>query len=290
MHELLLFGQVPAKRRDQLVQILAGVSGMQPQRVIERHLVYKPYRTPGQRGHQVGGSQGIQNAQAQALQGQLHGDLFYLHLVAEVEDGHFGTENPTAATSNEDADTGIVDINGQDPSEDVIVSRRHTEGTFQRSSSDSTKQSWALRFSDLPEVAGRRPVTSRLISGVDIIDGNPFNFMDSLGYTYVTEYVLEGHRVVHKNLILLLHRILRLQGDSTGSLGPKKQTPSPQSLAPLDPSDAYILQASVRVQDGNKPESMTLGINELRGFKELMKGVLDMEVGDRLALDTRVKS
>lgn len=61
------------------------------------------------------------------------------------------------------------------------------------------------------------------------------------------------------------------------------------TLQPLDPSGMYLLQASIRVQDGNKPESMSMGINELKAFKDLMKGVVEMEVGDRLALDTRAR-
>lgn len=32
-----------------------------------------------------------------------------------------------------------------------------------------------------------------------------------------------------------------------------------------------------------------MGINELKAFKDLMKGVVEMEVGDRLALDTRAR-
>lgn len=61
------------------------------------------------------------------------------------------------------------------------------------------------------------------------------------------------------------------------------------SWVPFDRSGSYILQASIRVQDGSKPESMTLGITELQAFKEMMKGVVNLEVGDRLAMDTRVK-
>ena len=57
----------------------------------------------------------------------------------------------------------------------------------------------------------------------------------------------------------------------------------------LDPSGAYVLQAAVRIQDGSKVETMTKGTNELLALKEMLKGVVDMEVGDRLALDTRVK-
>ena len=57
----------------------------------------------------------------------------------------------------------------------------------------------------------------------------------------------------------------------------------------LDLSGTYILQASVRIQDGSKVESMTKGVNELLGLKETLKGVVELEIGDRLALDTRVR-
>ena len=70
---------------------------------------------------------------------------------------------------------------------------------------------------------------------------------------------------------------------------PVNPLPPLESLRPLDPSGGYILQASIRVQDGNKPETMTLAMSELVRFRELMKGVVDMEVGDRLALDTRMR-
>ncbi len=63
-----------------------------------------------------------------------------------------------------------------------------------------------------------------------------------------------------------------------------------QDYIPFDLSGAYVLQASVRLQDGNRPESITLGLNELKNIKEMMKGVVDLEPGDRLALDTRVKN
>ena len=84
MHELLLFGQVPSARHDQILNILAGVAAMQPVPVFEKHLVFKPNRLPASaRPVQVGGAQDIQKSQVQALQAQNQGDLFYLQLVAE---------------------------------------------------------------------------------------------------------------------------------------------------------------------------------------------------------------
>ena len=45
----------------------------------------------------------------------------------------------------------------------------------------------------------------------------------------------------------------------------------------------------MRVQDGSKVETMTKGVNELLSLKETLKGVVELEIGDRLALDTRVR-
>ena len=88
MHELLLFGQIPASRHDQVLNILAGVAAMQPVPVLEKHLIFKPNRLPASaRPVQVGGAQDIQKSQVQALQAQNQGDLFYMQLVAEAFDG-----------------------------------------------------------------------------------------------------------------------------------------------------------------------------------------------------------
>lgn len=62
-----------------------------------------------------------------------------------------------------------------------------------------------------------------------------------------------------------------------------------ESATPLDPSGSYILQASVRVQDGQKVDRMQQGSTELLGLKELLKGAVELEMADRLSMDTRVR-
>ena len=57
----------------------------------------------------------------------------------------------------------------------------------------------------------------------------------------------------------------------------------------LDPSGTYTLEAQIKVQDGSKVELMNRGMNELQNLKETLKGVVDLDVGDRLAMDTRVR-
>ena len=57
----------------------------------------------------------------------------------------------------------------------------------------------------------------------------------------------------------------------------------------VDPSGSYLIQASIRVHDGSKVELMNRATAELMNLKELLKGVVDLEMGDRLAMDTRVR-
>ncbi|KAH0543643.1 hypothetical protein FGG08_002081 [Glutinoglossum americanum] len=297
MHELLLFAQIPLSRHNQLLRILCGIAGTQPQRVVERHLIFMPRKIHDSRGQQVGGTQTVQNQQAQALQGQLHGELFHLQLVGEIDDGQFADEDGrTLEGEQEEEDEVMKDAAGGK----IEILAKPEPSPLKAPSGDSVekpfyhfeKQRWSLRFHDLPEVPVRRPVTSRMVSSVDIIDGNAIEFMDALGYKYVSEYILEGHRVTHNNLTLLLHHIMLfppLPPNGTSISSPRKSLPPYCSLVPLDQSGGYVLQASALVQDGTKPESITLGISQLKAFKDMMKGVVELEIGDRLALDTRVK-
>ena len=99
--------------------------------------------------------------------------------------------------------------------------------------------------------------------------------------------------MVHNNVVLLLHRLFQLPTLAHGTI-PRPATewddvPRFDSWTPLDSSGAYVLQASVRVQDGGKPETMTLGLNELLAVKDTLRGIVDLEPGDRLAMDTRVR-
>jgi len=100
MYELSLFGQVSGSRHDQVLKVLAGVAAMPPRTLHERHLVFKPTKPPLRRPVQVGGSQGIQDAQKAAKQAQNTGDLYYLRLVETLgttEHAHDSTKTNTKA-------------------------------------------------------------------------------------------------------------------------------------------------------------------------------------------------
>ena len=106
-------------------------------------------------------------------------------------------------------------------------------------------------------------------------------------FRFVNEFLLEGHRLVHKNAVLTLFRLLRVS--DVPQAAPSTQLPALESLVPLDPSGAFLLEACVRVDDRTKPNLVSAATDELNAFRERMRGSVDMKAPERLALDTRVR-
>ncbi|KAI9708021.1 MAG: Mediator of RNA polymerase II transcription subunit 18 [Bogoriella megaspora] len=224
MQELLLYGQVPASRHSQVLNILAGIAAMQPRRVVERHLLYKP-NIPGQRA-QVGGSQSINQKKSQV---QAPKEVSIAHLVCEVSQVEGKGSSHIAMNEN-------VRFMCSNPA-------------------STSKRSLAL-----------------------------------IKYTsFVGEYIIEGSRFIHGNVILLLHKVLRHPQPPATTVDPTIPLESLAPYQPLDESGVYLLEASVRIEDASKPEVVTQGQNELLSFKETMKGSVEMKTVTRLAMDTRAR-
>lgn len=62
-----------------------------------------------------------------------------------------------------------------------------------------------------------------------------------------------------------------------------------EQLRTLDPVGGWIAHASVKVLNNSDVESLGQAVNELTLVKEMVKGVVDLEVVERLALDTRCR-
>lgn len=95
--------------------------------------------------------------------------------------------------------------------------------------------------------------------------------------SHTSTFHVSGHRFTHLYTSLILSRV-HIPASS----------PSETSRL-LDPSGTYLLQVSLRVQDGSKPELMSRGISELVALRDMLKGVVELVVPDRLSLDTRLR-
>ena len=104
----------------------------------------------------------------------------------------------------------------------------------------------------------------------------------------MNEYVLEGHRFILNNAILLLHRILQYPDVHTDT-SPRSTLPAFSSLIPFDASGAYLLEVKIRLSDGINPALVNTGNQEMERLRTMLRGVVDLNVPDRLALDTRVR-
>jgi hypothetical protein len=153
MHKLLLYGQVPAARHDQVLKILAGVAAMQPQRILERRIIYRPEREPEEPGSNLrrGGTQAVAVKQTKP-QSTAATTLYYTHLVQKLTDADFGTTKGTeGATLSADVDFE----GGEEPV-------------------------WSVLFEDIPDT-GDRGVSIRFSNSTDLIGGDPHAHMLAAG-------------------------------------------------------------------------------------------------------------
>ncbi|KAF2635133.1 hypothetical protein P280DRAFT_493856 [Massarina eburnea CBS 473.64] len=262
MHELLLYGQVPSARHDQVLKILAGVAAMQPRRVLERHIIYRPTREPEEPGAHLSRRGGTQNVAGKPVKQSAVKDLFYQQLVQKLSNEDFG------------AGTGHSQQDGR---------------TLSALVKPGEEPKWSLEFQDLPDT-GDRGVSIRQTSTTHLVSGDPHAWMVAAGpHHFVSEYYIEGHRFVHGNVVILLHRVLHEPGVRSLETAPKVDMPAFTALQPLDPSGAYILEAKIRLHDFKDTPVLDNGVKELLAFQEQMKGCVELALPDRLSLDSRVK-
>lgn len=113
--------------------------------------------------------------------------------------------------------------------------------------------------------------------------------MLTLSHSFITAYYMQGHRFTHQNISIILYRIYipaSTDDDAELVMLPKDGEELGQKL---DLSNGYMLQATIRVVDGSKVELMNRGVDELNALKDTLKGVVELEAGERLSMDTRLR-
>jgi mediator of RNA polymerase II transcription subunit 18 len=152
MHELLLYGQLPSPRHEQVLKILAGHAAMQPRRVLERHIIYKPTREPEEPGAHLGRGGGSQTIGGKPVKQGTVKNLFYTKLVQKLDQGDFGCAEAKPA-DNKRLSANVK--SGEEPK-------------------------WSFEFQDLPDT-GDRGVSARLTASTDLLSGDPHAWMVATG-------------------------------------------------------------------------------------------------------------
>ena len=68
---------------------------------------------------------------------------------------------------------------------------------------------------------------------------------------------------------------------------PRLDLPPVESLKPFDHANGWIMNASLKVEDGTKPADMQLATDILMKIKADLAGSFDLVAPDRFSLDTR---
>jgi len=153
MHELLLLGQVPANRQAQVLGVLSGLTAAQPQRLVERHVLFRPLRNAPSEGPQKGGTQVLAaNKAAQSAAGK---ELFHVRLVKKVVPADFGLGASDEASSKA--------VSGE--------------------SKTTSNEGWEMIFRDIPE-PGKRSASLRMVQHIPVKGDDPMKFMELQGYKY----------------------------------------------------------------------------------------------------------
>lgn len=233
---------------------------MSPIHILRRHLKWEGPRTRTPKGIDPGYIQKQHRdkvAQWKALSEQLGRQSYVLTLIYDVDRDQFGQ---TSTQSEE------------------------TNGASQISDCDQTPG--ILRWSDLPDPGSNRKVNSRLIVNIENEKGL-CAVLKSMNHRFSAELIQECNRFIHGNVIFETARYLQLPANDTPSF--RTELPPYESLIPFDGDNKWILTANVLVLDGNNPEQMQKGTDELAAVQLDFEGCFDFKTRDRHIFDTRIK-
>ncbi len=109
-------------------------------------------------------------------------------------------------------------------------------------------------------------------------------------FRFAREIIQECHRFVLGNVVFDFSRYLQLPPSELEPVSSiRSRLPAYDSLTPFDTENKWVLMASVVVFNGNNPDHMQKGIDELMTVKTDFEGCFDFQALDRHVFDTRVK-
>jgi mediator of RNA polymerase II transcription subunit 18 len=231
MHEILLYSQIAPTRHNQVLNVLAGVTGSQPFVYQDQTALFAQLRLP----------ETTVSFKKKPVPGTPRPEKWVHKLT-----------RPVQVTS--------------DPPESV--------------------GSWRVRVDQIPDPSVKEH-TAREVTESEVRDVKTFE--DAEMYRFLGQQYFLGHRFVTGNVIVRIFRVLLTQQQLPTDRvleGP----PLPLSeLQLLDPSNTYMVEVSVRMEDRKNTKIAEQAIAELLQFQNAVEGVIDLRVPQRLALDTRVK-
>ncbi|KAG8624254.1 hypothetical protein KVT40_007321 [Elsinoe batatas] len=279
MHSLTLYAPLPAARHAQALHILTGLSAAQPTETFSRVAIFAPIRAAVDTNL---------IAKKKNNAAQQPGQLTLVQLVEELRREEFGgvdgslSDGTGGQANGDEAENEAGDQGG-----DVGMEGSNAAAS-QTKPGEKEEGKWMARTQEIPEPETKnvvlRRVTEESITGKDIK-----GYVEGGKYRFVNEYLTEGHRFVYRDVVLHLHRVLVTKTSSPGD-GMSTTLPALEDLALLDASGAFVLEATVRVEDRSKPALVQGAMEQLLALRNELKGAIELRVPERLSMDTRVRN
>ena len=232
MHEILLYSQIAPARHNQVLNVLAGVTGSQPFAYQDQTALFAQLRLP----------EITVSSKKKPVPGAPRPEKWVHKLTRPVQ---VTTDAPESVGS------------------------------------------WRVRVDQLPDPSVKDH-TAREVTESEVRDVKAFQ--DPQSYRFLGQQYFVGHRFVVGNVVVRIFRVLY----------PPQQLPTdrvlegpPLHLSDLqlfDPSNTYMVEVSVRMEDRKNTKIAAQAYAELMQFQNAVDGVIDLRVPQRLALDTRVKN
>lgn len=108
-------------------------------------------------------------------------------------------------------------------------------------------------------------------------------FVEDLGYDVVNQYWLKGIRFFHGDIVIEIFKVLVRDDDVTL---PTETSKLPLKL--LDDSNAFQIKAYINYPKGASVDIINSGTKELTKLKESLNNLFELEVPDRMFMDSRV--
>ena len=156
-HELLLWGQVPARDHDQLLKLLSLYTAMKPKRKFERHIIFKGRRPEG---FTIPNTEGRQ--ELQAIVDKLRSPLYYSTLVRDVTNDKFGSNVHGEPANPPRPETSAIELS----------QKKKQSGPLE----------WSMEWRDTPIAGGKGIVTQRGSLSMKMYDNSPFLFLELWGW------------------------------------------------------------------------------------------------------------
>ncbi|CAG8441893.1 6488_t:CDS:2 [Ambispora leptoticha] len=138
---------------------------------------------------------------------------------------------------------------------------------------DLSRRQWQLCHFGHPETTQKK-VSVRPVLYSRITQGNAFDFMRALGYSFAFEFVKKGNVFVYEDVVKIsITRIYELE-----------KLHDPTSLKPFDPQNFWVVEASTF----SDKSAITLKAGELEKLASNLTGILDLHHVEHLFLQNKI--